>query len=53
MNKFYNELSQVVRTLNTMKKINTAEAHVYSIISKSGTVRQSYYKMTIIVKTGD
>ena len=36
MHEFYNRLARVVRTLNTMGKTATAQAHVYSIFNKLG-----------------
>ena len=35
---FCNELARVVRTLATMKKLETAQSHVYTVIDKLGPV---------------
>ena len=40
VHEFYNRLARVVRTLNTMGKIATAQAHVYSIFNKVGSVKE-------------
>ena len=40
IHEFYNRLARVVRTLNTMGKIATAQAHVYSIFNKLGPVKE-------------
>ena len=40
MQEFYNRLARVVRTLNTIGKIATAQAHLYSIFNKLGPVKE-------------
>lgn len=37
---FYNRLSRVVRTVNTMKKLASAQSMVYMLIDKLGPVRE-------------
>ena len=37
---FYNKLSQIVRTLTTMKKLETAQSTVYTLMDKLGPVRE-------------
>ena len=36
---FYNKLSRVVRTLKTMKKLETAQSTVYTLMDKLGPVK--------------
>ena len=40
VHEFYNRLARVTRTLTTMGKIMTAQAHVYSIFNKLGPVKE-------------
>ena len=37
---FYNKLSRIVRTLTTMKKLETAQSTVYTLMDKLGPVRE-------------
>ena len=37
---FYNRLSRVVRTLNTLEKLASAQSMVYTLMDKLGPVRQ-------------
>ena len=39
--EFYNKLARIVRTLVTMKKIKTAQSHVYSLMDKLGPVKEA------------
>ena len=39
-NEFYNQLSRTVRAINTMKKLQSAENYVYSIMDRLGPVRE-------------
>ena len=38
---FYNKLARVVRTLATMKKLETAQSHVYTVMDKLGPVKEA------------
>ena len=40
IHEFYNKLSRTVRTLTTMKKIDTTQAYVYNLFDKLGPVRE-------------
>ena len=40
VHEFYNKFSRIVRTLKTMKKLEFAESHVYSLLDKLGPVRE-------------
>jgi hypothetical protein len=40
IHKFYNKLSRAVRTLTTMKKLDSAQSTVYTVIDKLGPVRE-------------
>ena len=40
VHEFYNQLSRSVRAINTMKKLQSAENYVYSIMDRLGTVRE-------------
>ena len=41
IHEFYNKLARVVRTLATMKKLDTAQSHVYSLMDKLGPVKEA------------
>ena len=38
--EFYNQLSRTVRAINTMKKLQSAQNYVYSIMDRLGPVRE-------------
>ena len=38
---FYNKLARVVRTLAKMKKLETAQSHVYTVMDKLGPVKEA------------
>ena len=40
IHEFYNKLARVVRTLSTMKKLNTAQSTTYTLLDKLGPVRE-------------
>ena len=40
IHEFYNKLSRAVRTLSTMKKLESAESTVYTLMDKLGPVRE-------------
>ena len=40
VHEFYNQLSRSVRAINAMKKLQSAENYVYSIMDRLGTVRE-------------
>lgn len=40
IHEFYNKLSRVVRTLSTMKKLDSAQSTVYTLMDKLGPVRE-------------
>ena len=40
IHEFYNQLSRSVRAINTMKKLQSAENYVYSIMDRLGPVRE-------------
>ena len=40
-NEFYNQLSRTVRAINTMKKLQSAQRYVYSIMDKLGPVKEA------------
>jgi len=40
IHEFYNQLSRTVRAINTMKKLQSAEKYVYSIMDRLGPVRE-------------
>ena len=39
--EFYNKLARVVQTLATMKKLKTAQSHVYPVMDKLGPVKEA------------
>ena len=39
--EFYNKLARVVRTLATMKKLETVQSHVYTLMDKLGPVKEA------------
>ena len=41
IHEFYNKLARIVRTLVTMKKLETAQSHVYSLMDKLGPVKEA------------
>eukprot|EP00795_Rhopilema_esculentum_P013876 gene13876-biopygen831 len=41
IHEFYNKLARIVRTLATMKKLQTAQSHVYTIMDKLGPVKEA------------
>ena len=41
IHEFYKQLSRTVRALNTMKKLQSAQSYVYSIMDKLGPVREA------------
>ena len=47
VHEFYNKLARIVRTLATMKKLQTAQSAVYTLMDKLGPVRE------ILVQTDD
>ena len=40
IHEFYSQLSRTVRPINTMKKLQSAENYVYSIVDRLGPVRE-------------
>ena len=42
--EFYNKLARVVRTLATMKKVETVQSHVYTLMDKLGPVKEAMVK---------
>ena len=40
IHEFYNQLSRTLRAINTMKKLQSAENYVYSIMDRLGPVRE-------------
>ncbi|XP_065067288.1 uncharacterized protein LOC135692879 [Rhopilema esculentum] len=38
---FYNKLARIVRTLVTMKKLDSAQSYVYTLVDKLGSVKES------------
>ena len=44
IHEFYNQFSCVVRTLVTMKKLNSAASYSYTLMDKLGPVRSYYTK---------
>ena len=41
IHEFYNQLSRTVRAINTMKKLQSGQRYVYSIMDKLGPVREA------------
>ena len=41
IHEFYNKLARIVRTLATMKKLQTAQSHVYTVMDKLGPVKEA------------
>ena len=41
IHEFYTQLSKIVQTLATMKKLEGAQSHVYSLMDKLGPVREA------------
>ena len=41
IHEFYNQLSRIVTAINTMKKLQSAQSHVYSIMNKLGPVTEA------------
>ena len=41
IHEFYNQLSRTARALSTMKKLQSAQSHVYSIMDKLGPVTEA------------
>ena len=41
IHEFYNQLSRIVRAINTMKKLQSAQSHVYSSMDKLGPVTEA------------
>ena len=41
IHEFYNQLSRTVRAINTMKKLQSTQRYVYSIMDKLGPVREA------------
>eukprot|EP00794_Sanderia_malayensis_P014885 gene14885-16430_t len=41
IHEFYNKLARIVRTLATMKKLQTAQGHVYTVMDKLGPIREA------------
>ena len=41
IHEFYKQLSRTVTALNTMKKLQSAQSYVYSIMDKLGPVREA------------
>ena len=40
IHEFYNKLARTVRNLTTMKKLDSAQCLVYTLMDKSGPVRE-------------
>ena len=41
IHEFYNQLSRTARAISTMKKLQSAQSHVYSIMDKLGPVTEA------------
>ena len=41
IHEFYNQLSRTARAISTMKKLQSAQSHVYSIMDKLGPVAKA------------
>ena len=41
IHEFYNQLSRTARAISTMKKLQSAQRHVYSIVDKLGPVTEA------------
>ena len=41
IHEFYNKLSRIIRTLATMKKLDTAQSFVYTLMDKLGPVKEA------------
>ena len=52
IHEYYNKLSRIVRTLVTMKKLDTAQSFVYILMGKLGPVKEALIQKTMIRKTG-
>ena len=41
IHEFYNKFARIVRILATIKKLDTAQSHVYSLMEKLGPVKEA------------
>eukprot|EP00794_Sanderia_malayensis_P017862 gene17862-19643_t len=53
VHEFYNKLSRTVRTLATLKKLDSAQSTVYTLLDKLGPVREILARLMMTGRSGN